>query len=100
MGHGELYLASILLSRLAEGTGQLVNSPMCSKGLQLGYNQHSGDVYLHDEDGHCWMENNGKIEEWLTCYNCGAEAFETDREVFFAAVNRDTCRACTEEFPF
>ena len=41
-------------------------------------NNNSGYVFLSDEDFNVAMLNNGKLEQWFSCSNCGHEGFKED----------------------
>ena len=58
-------------------------------GFKLAFNANSGYVFIYDEeDGHVYMDNDGKLEEFFTCAECGNEGFaeEFDTEA--------DCREC------
>jgi len=44
-------------------------------GVQIMFNTHSGFVFLSDEDYNTLMFNNGLLDLFLYCPNCGNEGF-------------------------
>jgi len=81
-GYRELNEASKLLAALSDGTSALETAdtpdPMDFDNLRIGFNANSGYVFLYSEDGPTWMEDNGKLFEFLTCLECGEELTELD----------------------
>jgi hypothetical protein len=47
-------------------------------GVQVWFNSNSGYVFLSDEDFNVAMLDNGKLEQWFSCPNCGYEGFKED----------------------
>ena len=49
-------------------------------GVNWEYNPNSDNIFLVDEDYKVAMINdeNGKLEEWYSCGNCGIEGFQDD----------------------
>ena len=59
------------------------------------YNPNSDNLFLIDDDYNVIMENeNGKLENWLHCGNCGAEGFRS--KVDF--IDDYTCKKCKDKF--
>jgi hypothetical protein len=69
--------------------------------LKIGFNDESGYVFLFDGESYdTYMENNGKLEQWLCCSYCGNEGFKED----VCKEGTDICGNCerdifTGEFP-
>lgn len=65
-----------------------------SDTLQLEFNPNSGFVFLSDADFQVFMENNdGKLEQFMTCMECGAEGFKSE----ILLDQEGMCDACAEE---
>lgn len=48
-------------------------------GLTLEFNPNSGNVFLTDEDCRVWLfDEDGEINEFFTCPDCGHEGFKPD----------------------
>ena len=72
-GYRELRQAAEILTAYVESPPDHM-----SDGIHLAFNSHSGCVFLVDEDLHVAMMNDGKLEEWITCMQCGEEGFPED----------------------
>ena len=46
------------------------------------FNNHSGFVFLTNEDNHIAMMNGDKLEMFVCCGHCGKEDFETQMKLF------------------
>src|SRR5689334_16409234 len=66
--------------------GELLQA-MCSKGLPEGFddsgvtialNRNSGFVFLTNSEYQVAMMNNGKLESFYTCPQCGHEGFKDE----------------------
>lgn len=94
MGYREIDMAADLLKQYADGTNAFASihdEDFNKDGLQLEFNPNSGLVYLTNEDYEVLMLNdNNKLEMFLTCSNCGAEGFRS--EVNFT--NDSLCNNC------
>ena len=80
-GFREYDIASKLLHALANPSKETQANPnefYLSDGVVLEFNPSSGYVFLVDEDYNVAMLNDeGKLENFLTCSNCGFEAFQS-----------------------
>ncbi len=54
-------------------------------------NRNSGHVFLTNSEYQVAMMNNGALEMWNTCFNCGHEGFHEDCQL-----NEDGCNECNE----
>ena len=70
---------------------EYLNNPLncLSDGLTLNFNCNSGNVFLSDEDYNVGMLNNGVLEEFYNCSECGKEGFKED---FDKEVNCEYCK--------
>jgi len=86
-GYRELDLAADLLKEYAN------HPPMWLAGydIKIGMNVNSGNVFLYNDDGDVGMLNNGRIERFDTCPNCGAEDFYP---ALTLDDNREYCNFC------
>lgn len=85
-GYREIREAIELLEAYLENTKDILGD-----GLTLNFNTHSGCVFLSDEDYRIAMINNGNLEEWFYCGECGAEGFLED--IDFVATEQ-LCKDC------
>jgi len=46
--------------------------------LKVGFNTHSGCVFLFDDDYNTYMMNGNDLEQWYNCSYCGNEGFIDD----------------------
>lgn len=69
-GFRELKMAAELLQAYCENPPEFM-----SDGVHLMMNTHSGYVFLTDEDFNVAMMNGDKLEQFLSCPECGAEGF-------------------------
>lgn len=76
-GFREYGMAGELLLALADGKWASDEDEM-GDGVVIEFNPNSGNVFLVDEDYKVAMLNNGKLENWLNCGNCGVEGFRSD----------------------
>lgn len=58
-------------------------------GTTIMKNDKSGCVFLTNEDFQAAMINNGKLEIWHYCHNCGHEGFDED-----CRLNDHGCNEC------
>jgi hypothetical protein len=79
-GFREIGMAGELLTKYADGRGSWVSElDELADGIGMEFNPNSGNVFLVDEDGRVAMVNdNGKLENWFYCFNCGAEGFRRE----------------------
>ena len=84
-GFRELDMAGDLLKAYAndkyenDGDREILN-----EGLKIMFNLNSGEVFLTDDEYSVLILNDkGKLEAWLNCFNCGAEGFKSDKELEF-----------------
>ena len=71
-GYRELDMAADLLKVYAENGADFLGD-----GISLNFNPNSGNVFLTDEDWRVGMlDDDGKLREWFSCPNCGAEGFD------------------------
>jgi hypothetical protein len=69
-GHRELKMAAELLAAYCESPHVFLG-----KGVTIMFNTHSGCVFLNDEDFNVGMMNRDLLEQFHTCFECGAEGF-------------------------
>ncbi len=69
-GFRELKMAAELLTAYCENPPEFLSS-----GVHLMMNTHSGYVFLTDEDFSVAMMSGSKLEQFLSCPECGAEGF-------------------------
>ena len=76
-GLREIWIAGELLTRYANGRQSWVSDQdELGDGVAVEFNPNSGNVFLVDEDCRVAMVNdNGKLENWVDCSNCGREGF-------------------------
>ena len=79
-GFREYGLAGELLTALADNKFYEGNN-FLTDGIALEFNPNSGEVFLVDEDCNVAMVNDGKLEQWLVCSDCGFEAFVSDGNI-------------------
>ncbi len=72
-GFRELRMAAELLTAYCEQPPEFLIS-----GVHLMMNAHSGCVFLTDEDFDVAMMNGGRLQQWHSCPECGAEGFADD----------------------
>jgi hypothetical protein len=58
-----------------------------SNGVVVEFNPYSGMVFLVDEDYNVAVMNDGKLEDFITCPNCGNEDVASE----FKKNNEDVC---------
>ena len=63
-----------------------------SDGITLNFNTNSGFVFLSDEDYNVGILNEGKVEQWFNCSECGEEGFKEH----FEEEGLDKCEGCKE----
>lgn len=84
LGYREIdQLADLLKIYAANG------SEFLGSGVVWEYNPNSDNLFLLDEDYNVGMINTetGKLEQWFTCSDCGAEGFKSE------LVHEDNCEA-------
>jgi hypothetical protein len=76
-GLREIGFAAELLTRYASGPKSWASDQdEMGDGVAVEFNPNSGNVFLVDEDyGVAMLNDNGKLENWVDCSNCGAEGF-------------------------
>jgi len=76
-GLREIGITAELLTRYANGHQSWASDQdELGDGVAVEFNPNSGNVFLVDEDYRVAMLNdNGKLENWVNCSNCGAEEF-------------------------
>lgn len=74
-GQRERVIAAQLL--LAIGT-DIDKTKFLSDDVSVEFNPNSGYVFLVDGNNNTAMMNDGKLEDYITCYNCGAEALASN----------------------
>lgn len=76
-GYRELDMAGALLNAIAkDGIPQELE---LSLPIKIAFNANSGNVFLTDEEFNVVMENeNGEMENWLFCGECGHEDFKSE----------------------
>lgn len=95
MGWREIGMAGELLKAYADGSDIFASDDdemnFCKDGLELGFNENSGFVFLTNDDYQALLLNdNNKLEMFLTCQECGNEGLRSDVE--FAEENQ--CKKC------
>ena len=73
-GHKERQKAATLLKLYATNND---NSSL-DGGVKVEFNPMSGLVFLVDEDFNVAMEHDGKLEDCVTCPNCGNEEIKPE----------------------
>ena len=76
-GFRELEMAAELLSAY---THEKNTTEYLSDGVHIGFNTHSGYVFLTDDCYNVAMMNGEYLEDWFTCPYCGHEGFKEDME--------------------
>lgn len=100
-GYRELDMAGDLLKQVSNGSSGFQSledfeSFRLGDGLTLQFNSNSGYVYFCDDDYNVWMINdNGKLESWHNCTNCGNEGFRSDKELAFN-FDENECGKCSK----
>jgi len=61
-------------------------------GIQIMFNTNSGNVFLTNSDYQVAMMNNGKLEMYYTCPNCGNEGFAEE-----TLTQDGKCENCEEQ---
>ena len=74
-GYRKLNIAADLLKAVAEGK---LPDGFEQDGLQVGFNTHSGCVFLTNSEYQVAMFNGDKLELWYTCPSCGHKGFLQD----------------------
>lgn len=78
LGVREIEQLAEMLKLYANGDWQSASDEL-QDGIKWEYNPISDNLFLVDEDFNVAMVNdNGKLENWLTCSNCGKEAFRSE----------------------
>lgn len=75
-GFRELHLAGELLS--AFKTDKDKTKFLTNDGVSIEFNPNSGNVFLVDADCNVALMNEGNLEDWFTCPQCGHEGFLAD----------------------
>ena len=71
-GYRELGLAGELLQALKT---DIDKTRFLGDGVSVEFNPNSGNVFLVDDDGNVAMMNDGILEDFFSCPQCGAEGF-------------------------
>lgn len=74
-GYRELDIAADLLKALCKSPPDFLGD-----GVQVFFNQDSGNVFLCDDDYRVAMLVDGKLEEFHHCSYCGKEGFAEEIE--------------------
>ena len=79
-GLREIGIAAELLTKFATGRSSWASAEdELSRDIAVEFNPNSGEVFLVDEDYQVAMVNdNRKLENWVTCFNCGREGFRSE----------------------
>ena len=72
-GYRELSEASELLKLYSDNPSDFLGD-----GITLNLNMNSGIVFLSDEDYNVAIEEDGKLEQFFNCPECGNEGTNTD----------------------
>ncbi len=76
-GHIELVEAEKLLHAFNTKAWASADDDL-NNGVKLEFNPSSGNVFLVDDDYMVAMLNGDKLENWLSCPNCGKEGFRSE----------------------
>ena len=76
MSSNELAEVAILLTHFAQ------NPTILDDGVHACVNRRSGFIFLSDSDYNVALMNQGKLERFYTCPNCGEEGFKEDFNEF------------------
>lgn len=94
-GYREYEMASQLLKLLSIGQWESEDEQL-GDGIKLEFNTNSGNVFLVDDNSYVVMVNDSdKLENWLSCSNCGAEGYRSDGELGW--INDYTCKDCKDK---
>lgn len=91
-GFQELKEAAKLLTAYADADSK--GAEFLGSGINIMFNTSSGYVFLTDSDYNVGMLNDGDLEQFFTCSDCGKEGFleewgkEEDKD--------DTCEGCAD----
>jgi len=79
-GLREIGIAAELLTKYAGGRSSWASDQdELADGIAVEFNPNSGNVFLVDSDyGVAMVNDNGNLENWVYCFNCGAEGFRSD----------------------
>jgi hypothetical protein len=79
-GLREIGIAAELLSKYSDGHRSWASDrDELAHGVAVEFNPDSGSVFLVDGDWRVAMVNDdGKLENWVDCSNCGAEGFRSE----------------------
>jgi hypothetical protein len=89
-GYRELQMAIELLKAFKEVKTEI---DFLGDGIKLMMNTSSGNVFLTDDDFNVAMMNGEKIQQWLTCSNCGKEDFKEE----LTLNDNGLCEDCTSK---
>ena len=93
LGYREIEMLSALLKAYADNQWN-TKDDYIDGGVNWEFNLNSDNVFLFDEEYRTVMLNDdGKLENWLNCSNCGAEGFRS--QVDF--INDYTCKKCKDK---
>jgi hypothetical protein len=74
-GFRELKMAAELLAAYCESSHDFLGN-----GVTVMFNTQSGCIFLTDEDFNVGMMNSDQLEQFHTCFECGAEGFADEFE--------------------
>ena len=79
-GLREIGVAAELLTKYADGRSSWASAEdELADGIAVEFNPNSGEVFLVDEDyGVAMVNDNGNLENWVNCFNCGREGFRSE----------------------
>jgi len=80
-GLRQIGIAAELLTKYSDGHRSLAsNQDELAHDIAVEFNPNSGNVFPVDGDCRVAMVNdNGNLENWVDCPNCGAEGFRSER---------------------
>ena len=91
-GFRELGLAGELLTAASDNKFEREDDKtnfLGANDLEIEMNPNSGYVFFTDDEGNAFMLNdNGKVQLWRSCFECGHEDFDNGQ--FFV----DGCEEC------
>ena len=78
-GLREIGIAAELLTKYADGRSWASAENELSRDIAVEFNPNSEEVFLVDEDyGVAMVNDNGRLENWVVCFNCGSEGFRSE----------------------
>ena len=91
-GNRELAMCADLLTAYSDNKFARDCDDILTDGVCVEFNPNSGYVFLTDEDYHVLMLNDGKLEAFNSCTNCGAEGFVSE----FPLNDESECEECAK----